>query len=362
MAWITGNQQQTSLRPNTLDILDEIEKIEGFLPEDQALYHLYRMMRSNITFTANLLMGVDLYPFQHMLIKNMMERDYTLHIVGRGGSKSIKISDHNYLIDKYLGIVTSKMIAGKFLGETQEREIDIPELQLWNGESFQKTSKILFQPQKDCMKVTTKRGYHLEGSTNHKIRVLDKENAKIIWKRYHQLGADDIICIARNDVPEWDTRRSQPLDSSEFIRSLNECYLVGLLIGDGHMGKQGYLITTEDQEIVDFVLPYSTGKVYKKQKTEAVALRLPNKYRNYLKDKYALQDSLSYEKEIPKEIWKSKSLLRRFLSGLFDTDGCWGKSKGNITFCSVSKKLAQDVHIALLSFGIIKMKRYKYLR
>ncbi|HUU41038.1 MAG TPA: hypothetical protein VMW42_08865 [Desulfatiglandales bacterium] len=63
-------------------------KIEGFLEEKEAKILLYRFLRSNVSYAAKLLMGVDLFPFQHMAIKGMMLSDYYLGIWARGLSKS----------------------------------------------------------------------------------------------------------------------------------------------------------------------------------------------------------------------------------------------------------------------------------
>lgn len=85
MSWETGNQKRPKNRVRTNQ---ELLKIEGFLEEKEARTALYEFLRNNITFTTDLLMGVELYPYQHMSIKTMFETDHTLGIWSRGGSKS----------------------------------------------------------------------------------------------------------------------------------------------------------------------------------------------------------------------------------------------------------------------------------
>jgi len=85
MSWTEGHQQRRchQLRGN-----DDLLKLEGFLEEREARLALYEFLRNNITFTTDLILGVKLFPFQHMAIKSMFETDYFLGVWARGMSKS----------------------------------------------------------------------------------------------------------------------------------------------------------------------------------------------------------------------------------------------------------------------------------
>lgn len=85
MSWETGNQKRPK---NYLRTNEELLKIEGFLEEKDAKIALYEFLRNNITFTTDLLFGIQLYPYQHIAIKTMFETDYSMGIWSRGGSKS----------------------------------------------------------------------------------------------------------------------------------------------------------------------------------------------------------------------------------------------------------------------------------
>jgi len=85
MSWIKG--EQTRRVDKTRDNA-ELLKIEGFMEEKEAKIALYEFLRNNITFTTDLVLGVKLFPFQHMAIKSMFERDYFLGVWSRGMSKS----------------------------------------------------------------------------------------------------------------------------------------------------------------------------------------------------------------------------------------------------------------------------------
>ena len=85
MSWLKGEQtrREATLRNNR-----EMLQIQGFLEEKEAKIALYEFLRNNITFTADLVLGVKLFPFQHMAIKSMFETDYFLGVWARGMSKS----------------------------------------------------------------------------------------------------------------------------------------------------------------------------------------------------------------------------------------------------------------------------------
>jgi len=85
MSWEAGNQRRN---PKEYDINQLLLESEGFMDETEAKVRLYEFLRENITFSTNLIAGVDLFPFQHMAVKAMFESDYFLGIWSRGMSKS----------------------------------------------------------------------------------------------------------------------------------------------------------------------------------------------------------------------------------------------------------------------------------
>jgi hypothetical protein len=85
MSWDVGCQK---IHKKFKNVNEEVLKEEGFIDERKAKVLLYKFLRENPTFTTELMMGVELFPFQHMAIKAMMETDYFLGIWSRGLSKS----------------------------------------------------------------------------------------------------------------------------------------------------------------------------------------------------------------------------------------------------------------------------------
>ena len=85
MSWEEGTQRRLD---KDRDINKIISNMEGFIDEKESKLLLYEFLRENITFSTNLIAGVDLFPFQHMAVKAMFESDYFLGIWSRGMSKS----------------------------------------------------------------------------------------------------------------------------------------------------------------------------------------------------------------------------------------------------------------------------------
>ena len=85
MSWHEGSQKRNNLRIRNND---KLLSLDGFLEETEAKIALYEFLRGNITFAADLIFGIKLFPFQHMAIKSMFETDYFLGVWSRGMSKS----------------------------------------------------------------------------------------------------------------------------------------------------------------------------------------------------------------------------------------------------------------------------------
>tara|TARA_Y100001938_G_C8100282_1_gene441161 strand:+ start:2837 stop:4708 length:1872 start_codon:yes stop_codon:yes gene_type:complete len=94
MTWEEG---KFSISSGGSNVNEELLKIKGHLDEQDAKYHLHNFLRENITFTTNLISGVELFPFQHLAIKSMLETDYFLGIWSRGMSKSFSTAIYAFL-------------------------------------------------------------------------------------------------------------------------------------------------------------------------------------------------------------------------------------------------------------------------
>lgn len=335
------------------DINSEIASVAGIIDEEQSKILLSKFLAGNLSYMMKLMTGaagkgIELYPFQEILLKMLLEKDNVLCVMARGVGKCLSYSNPQYLIEENNGLSLLKSLLPNLTFTKDEELEDIKELKLWNGKSWQTTSKILKQSKKDCAKIITSQGYSLSGSTNHLIKVLDEKLCKIVWKRYNELLLGDKVCIDRSQ-PEWEL---------EIIED-DEAYFVGLLLGDGCITKKSYDISSADKEIIDFCVQQYDCTVVSDKRSTCNSIRINTKISQYYKQKYDLNEELSYNKKIPQRILKSKSAIKNCLRGLFDTDGSIQLKQFSIDFCSTSQEMAEQVHLILLTFGIISKLRLK---
>jgi hypothetical protein len=71
----------------------KLEIPPGILDENQSKHYLCKFLENNLAYTLKLLTGssgkgVELYPFQEILLKMLFSKDNVLTIIGRGGGKS----------------------------------------------------------------------------------------------------------------------------------------------------------------------------------------------------------------------------------------------------------------------------------
>lgn len=220
--------------------------------------------------------------------------------------------------------------------------------------------------------LNTADGYNIEATLNHNIRVLD-EQGNYVWKSVEKIKIGDWVAVqAKNrlfgtdEIPEFKYVYKEGTAEGRkkkyvFPTKLSEdyAYILGLLIGDGDCTDEGCIRICVCEENMKVVVQElfkrlfcDKGRVYGHWAyIGGVELRA------YLKQ-LGLTYAKSFEKIVPEAIFKaSQKNVSAFLRGLFDTDGCVrldgrNKTTKRIHFATTSKKLAEDVQLLLLNFGI----------
>ena len=131
MTWEVGRQRDNLVTEN---LNEELLKIKGYIEEKEAKHELHNFLRENITFTTNLIAGVELFPFQHLAIKSMLETDYFLGIWSRGMSKSFSTAIYAFLDAIFnqgvqIGILAATFRQSKMIFEKIEDIANKPEAQ-----------------------------------------------------------------------------------------------------------------------------------------------------------------------------------------------------------------------------------------
>lgn len=341
--WIEGNQE---IRPITNVNLELMETLKGELDNKTAQISLAKFLRHNVGLTTELMMGVLLEPFQEIMIRAFFDRNFSMLVYGRGLGKTLTYKDSSMVITKKDGLISIKELFKDLYFGQDEYWLEFPEIELWNGESWQKTNKILVQPTKRCQKIITKSGYSLEGSTNHKIQVFNTESREIVWKVFNEIKEGDLACISR---------KPDELKKETPEREADECYLMGLISGDGNIspGSSRSRITNNDSEIGDFLVGKFGCSRPKIREGESPEFHLKSRIINPLMEKYNCVRGYSESKLIPSEILKNRERTRYFLMGLFDSDGFCSPTITSVCVASTCFQKIQQVQVALLRFGII---------
>jgi RecA/RadA recombinase len=223
---------------------------------------------------------------------------------------------------------------------------------------FYKTNCSPSSPSKKTIKITTKDGFHIEGTYKHPIRILNS-HGQIVWKLLSNIEQGDQVCILRN-TRQWGT-----FDITEA-----EASFLGYIIGDGcFCSKNKILFSNIDEKITNNFqksLLDAFGKdIYEKLKTYKNGNHQihSKEFEELIHKKYKLDYVKSCDKTIPFCIRTgSQSVQSAFIRAYFDCDGYVSKDKFLIQFSSCSLRMLQELQLILLNMGIYSYITSVYLK
>ena len=225
---------------------------------------------------------------------------------------------------------------------------------------------------KRILKIKTKTGREIRCSNRHKFYAMTKTNTRGKFGPNQNKGilgwteAKNLIIGQKIAV----VRKYPDIGNNTFTKE--QVLLLGWIIGDGHISKQGYTeITTETEKEAKFICKIARKafklspkySAYKDKKAFRIYL-VGNNTKNQLA-RWFRKHNFVYtgkNKRVPDEIWtQTKENIAIFLSGLFHADGS-SSLMGNyksvcISFQSISRQLAIEVQRLLLRLGIISTFR-----
>ncbi|MBI5332575.1 MAG: AAA family ATPase [Candidatus Aenigmarchaeota archaeon] len=207
--------------------------------------------------------------------------------------------------------------------------------------------------------ITTGIGKRVATTGCHPVMVF--RYGKIISEVVDKLKEGDMIATPRRlEFPENKFKIGNLDIDEDFSR------FVGYLIGDGYTTLNRIEIVNAEKIILDDFeyLAKKLGLVIKYKKQTGKATRLicwskefPLTMKKLLKSDSVLHLTSKY-KIIPSEILMSKkSILSNFLAALFDCDATVRKDNPTFEYTTKNEKLADQVQLAFLRFGIVARKR-----
>ncbi|HOM43879.1 MAG TPA: LAGLIDADG family homing endonuclease, partial [Bacillota bacterium] len=210
-------------------------------------------------------------------------------------------------------------------GPVQVKDILDRQVQLaLNGSYSMSDEKGFFRTGiKNIIRVCTDRGYELKLTKDHLIRTaanmtrfkIDEE-----WKAAGDLSPGDRIILSNNRGIRWEGKGS-----------FDEGYLLGVLIGDGTLKKEGGIISVwgSDEEAVSLMKAAGEAACTLPHRNDfrgfqtVISDREENRMKlSALRDLALEYGVMSGDKRISSEVEKgSYEFYRGFLRGMFDTDG-----------------------------------------
>jgi len=196
----------------------------------------------------------------------------------------------------------------------------------------------------DSLNIETQFGYSICGTKNHKIKVLNRENNLMEWKKLCDLEIGDLALISKGQQI-WG--KSNELSG--------DAYLFGLLIAGGEFSYKNHIrIFNEDKHIIDFFEKYCYERNLLYKDCEKIYI-CDKEFRQWMCD-LGFDYSFSINKKIPLSIRESnKDIVSKFIRGIYEIDG-WIEDCPKICVRLSSEQLADDIHTVLLNFGIISSK------
>lgn len=232
---------------------------------------------------------------------------------------------------------------------------------------------------KPTFSVRTVDGYSVEGTSNHRVKVLT-ESGTVDWKYLDEMVPGDFIAVNRTTdlwpservllTPFWNKRGYKEVQFPLHL-DLDLANLMGYLVGDGSWGDDHAVsITVEHGETWEYLKGKYTSLFggYRVQMDTRTAntgrLEFCSvAWRQFLSDLGWELGCSRDQKMVPWTILQSpKSVVCAFLRGLFETDGGVESQGSRVTFSSASFRLAHEVQVLLLNLGIVSSVRKKWNR
>jgi len=218
----------------------------------------------------------------------------------------------------------------------------------------------------NTIRLTTRLGYHLEGTPEHRVWVRFPDGREG-WKRLAEIAVDDFVALHRQ-ADLWGQETAIDGAAAESLHRVRRyslpvhldedlAYLMGLLIGDGTLTyHDSFLLSTADtfiadefRRIVQRLFGYQAGC-----KANGKDYYVTSKQIRLFLASLGLGYNQAHEKSVPRAILCApRHIVVAFLQGLFDTDGYTENRYGNVHLSTSSRRLAQEVQLLLLNLGFI---------
>ena len=271
------------------------------------------------------------------------------------------------------------------ISETENINLKI----LSKDKKIHNTSKWFDSGEHETIRITTDKGYSLSGSKNHPILILSKDDFGkpiFVWKLLNQIKKGDVAIIDRKEDNFWPEKEvnltqywPKRNNGHQHIKILpkkldsNLSFILGGLTAEGFISKNKLEFCNTDENLIKkfeekWKLTFPDSRLHKFRKLpssygkkEYYRLECHSRHTLEFLRNIGLLPVKSNMKNIPKEIMESpKEVVSSFLRAYFEGDGSvtYARKMKELSCCSKSKKLLNEIQITLLRFGIDSIQRF----
>jgi ribonucleotide reductase alpha subunit len=241
----------------------------------------------------------------------------------------------------------------------------------------QRATKFFINGVEPTRRIVTKNGYAIQGTPTHRIKVVDPATKQLVWKRFGDITADDVVALAMGQfVGTPETVALPPLGEEYWTgdytttvpRTMSPelAEVIGYFMGDGSLHAKGlrFCVARDDHDVRDHLTAsikalfnldaHCTEKGgYVEIAVHSVPLTLWWEACGFAKlAPSATHSGKGYLPRIPEALLASNdpAVYGAFLRGVFEADGT--VTNGAACFSSAHREFSDDTKQLLLALGI----------
>jgi len=253
-------------------------------------------------------------------------------------------------------------------------------------EGLETTSDVYANGVKPTLKITTGKGYSIEGTLNHPMLVMN-DHGNLDWRMLSELKRGDILplqrganvfgshenleyaieaAMTRRNISLRSTCIKEPLLPSRMTPELAE--FIAMIVAEGYLGERSQIVFTQKCKMITARFVYLAKRLFGLdvpviERDGAAMMQFTNVMLQAYLQALGVAWVRSSEKVIPKSIRMApqKSLVS-FLNTLLGLEGSVCVRSANKTVFDLtmaSERLIQEIQISLLNLGIESRVRQK---
>jgi ribonucleotide reductase alpha subunit len=258
------------------------------------------------------------------------------------------------------------------MGDPNGQQWQVMTRDVHTDRGLRRTSHFYVNGRRQVKTVTTRRGFSLTATHNHRIRVIDAQG-DYVWRRMDELQRGDTIVLKKNTLGEGETVSLTPVEQgnralSKLPQSMTPAFaeLLGLYMSDGYTKRRGGLhivVCQQDPDLLDHVQArmqeiWGERNITAEPHTGCWVVNLTGYYLPRFFEANGFAKPAGNHGEgaagafIPEKVLRAgRASVVAFLRGLFEADG--SIHRGTVTLTSTSAQLVKQAQVALLGLGIV---------